>query len=47
MMLVLPFLDNSYDLIYQKDDAILLMGLNSDNENLDTLLAYYSSEGKK
>ncbi len=39
-------LDNSYDLIYQKDDAILLMGLNSDNENLDTLLAYYSSEGK-
>lgn len=39
-------LDNSYDLIYQKDDAILLMGLNSDKENLDTLLAYYSSEGK-
>lgn len=39
-------LDNSYDLIYQKDDAILLMGLNSDNENLNTLLAYYSSEGK-
>lgn len=39
-------LNNSYDLIYQKDDAILLMGLNSDKENLDTLLAYYSSEGK-
>lgn len=39
-------LDNSYDLIYQKDDVILLMGLNSDKENLDTLLAYYSSEGK-
>ena len=39
-------LDNSYDLIYQKDDAILLMGLNSDKENLDTLLAYYSNEEK-
>ena len=39
-------LDNSYDLIYQKDDAILLMGLNSDNENLDTLLGYYNSELK-
>lgn len=39
-------LDNSYDLIYRKDDVILLMGLNSDKENLDTLLAYYISEGK-
>lgn len=40
-------LDNSYDLIYQGDDAILLMGLNSDNENLDTLLSYYNSDTKK
>lgn len=39
-------LDNNYDLIYQKEDAILLMGLNSDNENLDTLLGYYNSEAK-
>lgn len=39
-------LENSYDLIYQGDDSILLMGLNSDKENLDSLLAYYNTETK-
>lgn len=39
-------LENSYDLIYQGDDSILLMGLNSDKENLDSLLAYYNNETK-
>lgn len=39
-------LENSYDLIYQGDDSILLIGLNSDKENLDSLLAYYNTETK-